>query len=737
VVICKAYLEFLRSDGELARFYETLEDNGVSRERLESYERPIRSDPDFVPHLKEALIHDFEEFLGVLKAVHSGTDLGTAIDAARDVFDPEIHGLMEFIWNHRDDPELSVGALVEQITRARRCLGERFAHQHGARDLVYLDLALEDFLRVVVERNIHSRLSRQDLVRLIGLVLENLCLSSADEELHYSHRLWTRVQEEADFSREWALQAKAGLDRLRRVLGASIDRSYRLLQPKAELLGRAFHADSWTITLFSEEVVRGRPAFVLSMLVRRLEPILRESAHLGNWQVISTGRGVGYVEVVDALRSVQGRSFVHPTVVVADRVSGDEEIPLGVTAVISADTTDIVSHVAVRARNANLLFATCYSPEIMDRLKGLAGHLLTVSVNAGGDVVIEEDTGEIQVTRPDARPLRSARVRPEFTVYAVSSAEFTDANVGGKANNLRRLQGRLPEWIGLPPSVAVPFGVFEKVLAEEANREVADRYLELIDRLDGAAETERPEVLKTIRRTVLEIEAPEALLTALAGVMTGAGLPRPVDWGEAWTCIKRVWSSKWTDRAFLSRRANGFPHDGLFMAVLVQEALDAEYTYVIHTVNPFSSDPDELYAEVVLGLGETLVGNYPGRALGFTCKKPNGRPEILGFPSKSVGLYGGGLIFRSDSSGEDLAGYAGAGLYESVLLPPPQEVVLDYTDEPLLWDEDRREELLLGIAGIGVGVEEAMDSPQDIEGVYSRGGYWVVQARPQVGIDAA
>ncbi len=38
---------------------------------------------------------------------------------------------------------------------------------------------------------------------------------------------------------------------------------------------------------------------------------------------------------------------------------------------------------------------------------------------------------------------------------------------------------------------------------------------------------------------------------------------------------------------------------------------------------------------------------------------------MLGYPSKRVGLFiKQSIIFRSDSNGEDLEGYAGAGLYD-------------------------------------------------------------------------
>jgi alpha-glucan,water dikinase len=112
-------------------------------------------------------------------------------------------------------------------------------------------------------------------------------------------------------------------------------------------------------------------------------------------------------------------------------------------------------------------------------------------------------------------------------------------------------------------------------------------------------------------------------------------------------------------------------------------------------------------------------------------------PRILSFPSKSVGLFGSGLVFRSDSNGEDLAGYAGAGLYDTVMVPRPRSVSLDYSQSLLLRDEDFRRNLLIGVASIGSIIEKALGCPQDIEGAYCKGEYYVVQTRPQVGIEDA
>jgi alpha-glucan,water dikinase len=283
--------------------------------------------------------------------------------------------------------------------------------------------------------------------------------------------------------------------------------------------------------------------------------------------------------------------------------------------------------------------------------------------------------------------------------------------------------------------VALPFGVFEKVLSQELNRGHAKRYDALTREMDEAEEEWRPEVLGKLRETVLALQAPDDLVSSLRQVMEGVGLLWPGDWKGAWSCIKGVWGSKWNERAFLSRKTRGISHEDLFMAVLIQAVVKAEYSFVIHTVNPFTGNSDEIYAEIVPGLGETLVGNYPGKALSFSCKKGKDAPEVLAFPSKSIALFGGGLIFRSDSNGEDLAGYAGAGLYDSVMLEPPEKIRLDYSRQVLLQDKDFRKTFLTTVAKIGTIVEEVFQSPQDIEGAYAGGQYWVVQTRPQVGIE--
>jgi alpha-glucan,water dikinase len=223
---------------------------------------------------------------------------------------------------------------------------------------------------------------------------------------------------------------------------------------------------------------------------------------------------------------------------------------------------------------------------------------------------------------------------------------------------------------------------------------------------------------------------------ALRSAMDASHLPWPGA-DRAWRCVARVWASKWNERAFLSREANGIDHGALVMSVLVQKVVEADYAFVIHTASPFTGARDELYAEVVLGLGETLVGNYPGRALSFAWNKASARAALRTFPSKSVGLFGDGLIFRSDSNAEDLTGYAAAGLYDSLMLEPPRQVLLDYEREPIVWDAGYQRDAFQKIAQIGMAAEQAAGTAQDVEGACSKGEWYLLQSRPQVQVDGA
>jgi len=735
VVICEAFLAFLKSNGNRDLFYQTLEQGGVTRERLASFERPIKTEPEFWQDKKDALIRDFENFLRVLKSVHSGTDLESAAGAARSHLGDRLKKQMDALLAI-GNKKPAVGELAEMVTTTREELGHALADNRddaALRDLLFLDLALEDFLRRAIEQQPLSQFDRDALVELIHWTLRNLTCSLDTPELDLCGRHWEKLKSLPRAGKDWALHAKSIADRAGRWLQTTSDDVYQLLQPKAEVLGTGFGVAKWVVDLFSEEVVRGGPAFALSLLLRRLDPLLRQEAGLGGWQVISPAAAFGRVRLTDKLIAIQGERFTEPTVIIADTVGGNEEIPASVTAVLTADAPDLVSHVSVRARNAHILFATCFDREEYERLKKLTDRTLALSVTPGGDVKYVEASAPPHTgapTRAEPSNLSMRQVNRMGERWVVTPDQFKPEFVGGKSSNLNGLRGRLADWIRFPISLALPFGVFERTLADASNREIRGKYEALLTTI----EQNRTAVLTQVRALLLGLTPPRPLQDSLMTTWQQSGLP-PVPWEQAWKGIQRVWASKWNERAYLSRRARNIPHDELLMAVLIQQVVPADYAYVIHTVNPLTGNTGELYAEVVLGLGETLVGNYPGRAMGFICHKQDLSLELVSYPGKNLGLYGKGVIFRSDSNGEDLERFAGAGLYDSYLAEEPTAKALDYTNEKLVWDVKFRDELLRSIARIGLEVEKVLGSAQDVEGAVAGGQFYAVQTRAQVGLE--
>ena len=66
---------FVQSNGSQDAYWRVLSDAGITRQRLEGFDRPIVTNPHFWPDKKNSLIGEFRNYLGILKAVHSGNAL--------------------------------------------------------------------------------------------------------------------------------------------------------------------------------------------------------------------------------------------------------------------------------------------------------------------------------------------------------------------------------------------------------------------------------------------------------------------------------------------------------------------------------------------------------------------------------------------------------------------------------------------------------------------------------------
>ena len=643
----------------------------------------------------------------------------------------------------------------------------------AARSVLLLDISLETFFRTRVEAMTDvDALSGDEAADLLLLVLRGHCISAGcTPEMGNAHALLHKLLHEPPaaagerWSGAWALHAVAVLDNVALSVASVLDTICALVQePAGIFLDKVDSVDGKYVANFGEEVARGHPLYLSSGLLRKLSTDARDAAGLGPWQLISAGPAgapaVGRVVVKD-LAAMQGSAHAEGAetlVVLSKELGGLEDVPAGVTAVLTAAPVDLLSHIAIRARNTGTLLATCADAGLWETLvESVAGSVVTVAAGAGG--------GDVDIAAaPDAAAARGAAaggdaadrvvVRlPDISApdaWALPSAAFAPGAVGGKALGVRALADLAAGGdFAVPPAFALPFGAFDRAVAAGPPA-VKARLDAAVAVLEAAAPAGEPAfdmtavraALAGVRGAVADVERPPALAADVAAAVAGADAsvaPWAAVDDAAWGAIKAVWASKWTERAFLSRRTFGIPEADLSMSVLCMGLLPAHYAFVLHTRSPLpDAAADEVFGEVVVGLGETLVGNSPGRAFSFAA--PRADPDafdILALPSKIEAQYAPDtgeptLIARSDSNGEDLEGFAGAGLYESHPTAETQAFCPNYVDEALLWDEGFRLGLVRQLVALAITVEENAGAPQDVEGCFVAGEPWLLQSRAQV-----
>ena len=165
--------------------------------------------------------------------------------------------------------------------------------------------------------------------------------------------------------------------------------------------------------------------------------------------------------------------------------------------------------------------------------------------------------------------------------------------------------------------------------------------------------------------------------------------------------IKRCWASLWTDRAISYRQRQGFRHEDVLLAVVVQEMFPSEVAGVMFTANPVTSNPDELFINSSWGLGEAIVSGQVN-------------------PDQYI-VAKGDLAFREkrihDKKIMTVRRESGQGSHEA-------EVPEDRRHVETLSDDQIRE-----LAKIGLRIEAHYGFPQDIEWGIAGGRFAVLQSR--------
>ncbi|MEP7160169.1 MAG: PEP/pyruvate-binding domain-containing protein [Dermatophilaceae bacterium] len=291
------------------------------------------------------------------------------------------------------------------------------------------------------------------------------------------------------------------------------------------------------------------------------------------------------------------------------------------------------------------------------------------------------------------------------------------ALVGGKAVNLGVMLRA-----GLP--VPAGFSVVTDAYRQAAQAAVAPFMSDLrnVDIRDVAP------VASAVRDSVSRVVVPVAIASEVTAAHRRLGADRPVAVRSSATAedlphasfagqqdtylnvigaealiaaVRRCWSSLWTERAIVYRRAHGIDPSDVALAVVVQDIVDATAAGVMFTANPVTGSRSQTVIDANHGLGESVVsgGVNPDR---FVVTTASG--EIV---ERTMGDKR--LVIRASPGGGVVTQRRDAA-----------------TDQWALTDRQVRE-----LVALGARVTALYGEPQDTEWALDRdGGWWLTQARP-------
>ncbi|GLJ26894.1 hypothetical protein SUGI_0526130 [Cryptomeria japonica] len=564
----------------------------------------------------------------------------------------------------------------------------------------------------------------------------------------------------------WALRLKATLDRARRLAEAYSDSLLQLFPERVQKLGNSFGVPENTVRTYTEAEIRASVVFQVSKLCSLLLKAVRSLSGGHGWDTLVPGKAIG--TLVEVERIVPGSlpgAHAGPVILLVKKADGDEEVKAAgenIVGVVLLHEMPHLSHLGVRARQENVVFVTCEDEEKIVELHKLTRKSVKLEASAEAVNVLASSSSDRQkevVTVGDKftelHSTKSPKTRSFFQNQVVASPggvmlDLSKADIDragakaascGKLATLADLSRKVYSDQGIPASFCVPegrvipFGAMESSLEASKSLEKFQLLLEkvqnakveggeldhLCSELQALVAAQKPpksiieNIAKCFPSDARLIVRSSANVEDLAG-MSGAGLYDSIPNVRASnpevfaSAVARVWASLYTRRAVLSRRIAGVPQRQASMAVLVQEMLSPQLSFVLHTVSPIDRDDKVVQAEIAAGLGETLASGTRGTPWRLAANKFDGKVKTLAFANFS----------------EELVVIAGGPADGKVM-----GLTVDYTKKPLSVDPIFRHQFGQRLATTGFFLEQKFGCPQDVEGCLVGNDIYIVQTRPQ------
>ncbi|KAH9305067.1 hypothetical protein KI387_009471 [Taxus chinensis] len=605
-------------------------------------------------------------------------------------------------------------------------------------------------------------------IRQLGLSgwQQKECISIENELQAWQKMGISEMEGKEDGITIWALRLKATLDRARRLAEGYSDALLQLFPARVQKLGNGFGIPENTMRTYTEAEIRASVVFQVSKLCSLLLKAVRSLSGGHGWDTLVPGKAIG--TLVEVERIVPGSlpvALTGPIILLVKKADGDEEVKAAgenIVGVVLLHEMPHLSHLGVRARQEKVVFVTCEDEEKIVELRKLTRQSVKLEASAESVDVLASSSSDrkkelvaVGNKFTELHSSKSAKTRPFFenqivmspggVILALSKADVDKA--GAKAASCGRLaeladlskkvyndQG-IPASFCVPEGRVIPFGAMEysleaskslekfQVLLEKVeNAKVEGGELDLIcAELQALVAAQKPpkslieSIAKSFPSDARLIVRSSANVEDLAG-MSGAGLydsipnvraSNPETFGNA---VARVWASLYTRRAVLSRRIAGVPQRQAAMAVLVQEMVSPQLSFVLHTVSPIDQDDKVVQAEIAAGLGETLASGTRGTPWRLAANKFDGNVKTLAFANFSEELV---VVTGGPADGKVMG------------------LTVDYSKKPLSLDPIFRHQLGQRLATTGFFLEQKFYCPQDVEGCLVGNNIYVVQTRPQ------
>ncbi|OIT07698.1 PREDICTED: phosphoglucan, water dikinase, chloroplastic [Nicotiana attenuata] len=586
------------------------------------------------------------------------------------------------------------------------------------------------------------------------------CKAVGNELLSWKKRGLSETEGSEDGKTIWALRLKATLDRSRRLTEEYSETLLQIFPEKVQILGKSLAIPENSVRTFTEAEIRAGVVFQVSKLATLLLKATRRTIGSSGWDVLVPGDAFGQLIQVD--RIVPGTlpsSATGPVILVVNKADGDEEVTAAgsnISGVVLLQELPHLSHLGVRARQEKVVFVTCDDDDKVSDIRELTGKYVRLEASSTGVKLTssssEKGTGvsqnkhlSVTASSTSTASSHSKEVVPTGGIIPLADAEIQSS--GAKAASCAQLallasssakvysdQG-VPASFKVPAGAVIPFGSMEMALETNKLTETFTLLVEQIEtaQIDGGELDKHCDDLQKLISSLLPgqdvteslgklfpgnarlIVRSSANVEDLAG-MSAAGLydsipnvspSDPIRFGHA---VARVWASLYTRRAVLSRRAAGVPQKDATMAVLVQEMLSPDLSFVLHTLSPTDNNHNFVEAEIAPGLGETLASGTRGTPWRLSSGKFDDTVRTLAFANFSEEMVVGG---NTPADGEVI------------------HLTVDYSKKPLTIDPIFRRQLGQRLGAVGFYLERKFGSPQDVEGCLVGNEIFIVQSRPQ------